>query len=208
MAYSDFTLAEVAKRFQLIIEEEQDLFSPVTIVPPSDFLRTALDENIPLALAIQTEKARSELIIAPILVEVRKLVDRQVSLFSGVDFTVDTARGLNGICDYIISRSKEQFFIRAPVIIIIEAKNENIKAGIAQCTAALVAAQVFNEREETGIHTVYGVVTTGNIWRFVKIENKTVSIDRVEYYIDRVGAILSILLRIVTSAQQMTLVPA
>jgi hypothetical protein len=41
------------------------------------------------------------------------------------------------------------------------------------------------------------VVTTGNIWRFLKLEASTVYVDRLEYYVDRVGALLAILLRIV-----------
>jgi hypothetical protein len=196
MAYSDFTLPEVTKRFGLSIDERRDLFSTVPPLTPSDFLQTALTENVPLALAIQTEKARSELIIAPILVEVRKLADRRISLFSGVEFTVDPSRGLNGVCDYIISRSPEQLFVRAPVAVIIEAKNENIKAGIAQCTAALVGAQMFNAREGNDIPMVYGVVTTGNIWKFLSLEGATVQVDRQEYYIDSVDQILGILFHI------------
>jgi hypothetical protein len=196
MAYSDFTLPEVTKRFHLTLDERFDLFAPVEAIQPSRLLAETLEENIPLALAIQTEKARSEFIIAPILVEVRRLLDRRISLFSGVDFTVDASKGLNGICDYIISQSREQLFIKAPVITIIEAKNENIKAGIAQCTAALLAARLFNEREGNSIDVVYGAVTTGNIWRFIKLEDTTVSIDRIEYYLDNVDIILAILLRI------------
>jgi hypothetical protein len=197
MAYSDFTLPEVTRRFQLTFDEQHDLFARVGEIAPSEALRMMLDENVPLALAIQTEKARSEFIIAPILLELRRIVEKRISLFSGVDFTVDPAQGLNGVCDYIVSRSREQLFIRAPIIIIIEAKNENIKAGIAQCTAALVAAQLFNEREGTGISTAYGIVTTGNIWRFLKFEGRTVSIDHPEYYIDNIGSILAILAHIV-----------
>ena len=197
MAYSDFTLQETVQRFQLTLEEQHDLFAAIPNIVPSDALRTILAENVPLALAIQTEKARSELIIAPVLVEVRKLVQRQISLFSGVDFPVDVAQGLNGVCDFLIARSPEQFFIRAPVVVIVEAKNENIKAGLGQCSATMVAAQVFNAREGTGITTVYGAVTTGNIWKFLQLAGTTISIDFPEYHIERVGKIVGVLLAIV-----------
>lgn len=198
MAYSDFTLPELTKRFNLVIDEQQDLFAGLPELPPSAFLQATLAENAPLALAIQTEKARSELIIAPILVEVRKLADRRISLFSGVDFSVDPVDGLVGVCDYLFSQSPEQFFIRAPVLVVIEAKNENIKQRIAQCGATLLAAQRFNEREGIGI-TVYGAVTTGNIWRFLQLSGTMLSIDRPEYYIDNLGVILAILLHMTTS---------
>jgi hypothetical protein len=197
MAYRDFTWPKVTKQFQLVIDEQHDLFAPIPEVAPGEHLRTTLAENIPLALAISTEKARSEFIIAPVLAEVRKLVDRRIGLFSGVDFTVDAAQGLNGVCDFLISRSPEQLFIRAPVVAIVEAKNENIKAGLAQCTAEMVAVQRFNAREETDVDTVFGVVTTGNHWKFLSLRGTTVSIDRADYYIERVGKILGVLLHMI-----------
>lgn len=200
MAYSDFTFREAVKRFALTVIEQEDLFAPVTELAVREFLRATLAENVPLALAIQTEKARSELIIAPILVEVRRLLDHRISLFSGVDFTVDVSQGLNGVCDYLISQSREQFYIQAPVVTIIEAKNENIKAGIGQCAATLVASQQFNVREGNQLPAVYGAVTTGNMWRFLKLQEQTLYVDRPEYYIDRIGTILAILVQITSYA--------
>ncbi|HEX8203465.1 MAG TPA: hypothetical protein VF590_23515 [Isosphaeraceae bacterium] len=197
MAYRDFTWPKVTKQFQLVIDERRDLFATVPEVAPSEHLRTTLAEYVPLALAISTEKARSELMIAPVLVEVRRIVDRRIGLFSGVDFTVDPAQGLNGVCDFLISRSPEQLFIRAPVVAIVEAKNENVKAGLAQCSAEMIAVQLFNAREETGVTTVYGVVTTGDIWKFLRLEGTTISIDFAVYHIERVGKILGILLHMV-----------
>ena len=100
IAYSDFTFREAVKRFELTVIEQEDLFAPVAERVVSEFLRVTLAENVPLALVIQTEKARSELIIAPILVELRRILDRRISLFLGIDFTVDVAQGINGVCDY------------------------------------------------------------------------------------------------------------
>ncbi|GCL35647.1 MAG: hypothetical protein ACKO9I_12000 [Sphaerospermopsis kisseleviana] len=53
--------------------------------------------------------------------------------------------------------------INAPVILVVEAKNENIKGGLGQCIAEMYAAKLFNEREENEITEIYGVVTTGEI---------------------------------------------
>ena len=154
-------------------------------------------ETLPLALAVHTEKSRSALLIAPILVELRKLARHQVSLFSGIDFSVDPAQGLNGVCDFIVSQSPEQLFVSAPVLIVVEAKNENIKGGLAQSIAAMLAAQLFNDREGSVVAAVYGAVTTGTNWRFLKLEPGTVYIDQREYYIDRDEKILGILASIV-----------
>jgi len=193
MAYSDFTLVELKRTFHLAIDEASDLFSTVPEVPVSDWLAETLRETLPLALAVNTEKVRSELVIAPVLVELRKQAERSISLFSGVDFTVDPAQGLNGVCDYVVSRSSEQLYISAPILIIVEAKNENIKGGFAQTIAAMLAAQIFNAREGNAVATVHGVVTTGTIWRFLQLAATTVRIDQREYYIDRVEKIMGIL---------------
>jgi hypothetical protein len=197
MAYSDFTVESIVGRFSLRLDENADLFSTVGEIPISDHLRATLDENVPLALSIHTEKARSELIIAPILVELRKLARHRVSLFSGIDFTVDPERGLNGVCDYLISRSAEQLYVRAPVLVIGEAKNDNIKGGYGQCIAAMVAARTFNERANNGIDAVHGVVTTGSIWKFLQLTGGTVRFDVPEYYLNGVGKILGVLLHVV-----------
>ncbi|NJK82320.1 MAG: hypothetical protein HC876_08650 [Chloroflexaceae bacterium] len=193
MAYSDFTLATVQQQFQLRIAEQHNLFPDLPPVAVSPILRSTLDETIPLALAIHTEKARSELIIAPLLVEVRRLLDKQISLFSGIDFTIAPEQGLNGVCDYILARSPEQLFLQAPVMMIVEAKNENIKGGLAQCIAAMVAAQRFNEQASNPIAAIGGAVTTGNVWRFLLLADQTVTIDKREYYINRVDEILAVL---------------
>ena len=183
MAYTDFTLQKLKKAFGLQIDEQPNLFAAVEPVAGSDMLNNTLQETVQLAIAINTEKARSEMIITPVLLEVRRRANSQISLFSGTEFNVDEAKGLVGYCDYILSRSKEQLTINAPVILITEAKNENIKAGLGQCIAGIVAAQLFNQREGQSIDVIYGAVTTGEIWKFLKLVNTTVSIDLKDYYI-------------------------
>lgn len=194
MAYSDFTLAKVREAFNLTLEENRDLFADTPTVPPSDRLKLTLEENIPLAIAINSEKARSEFLIAPILSEVRRQLNYDISLFSGVDFNVEPSQGLNGFCDFILSQNREQYYISAPVITVIEAKNENIIAGLGQCIAAMLAAQLFNQRSENGIDTIYGIVTTGTTWKFLTLHSNIASIDSIEYYIKEIDKILGILL--------------
>ena len=195
MAYSDFSLARVKKDFGLTLDESRNLFAYTKPVSPSEILTTILIDYVPLATFISTEKARSEFLIAPILAEVRRLLNKQVSLFSGKDFTVDPERGLQGFCDYIISGSSEQLFISAPVITIFESKKEDIIGGLGQCVAAMVAAQCFNQNQDTEVDRIYGAVTTGTNWKFLILEETTVYIDPIEYYIQDVDKILGILLQ-------------
>jgi len=197
MSYSDFTLQTVVKELQLVLNERTDLFAQVPESVISDYLAITLKENIPLALAINTEKARSELIIAVMLVELRKMLNYQISLFSGVEFNVDPPRGLNGVCDFIITRSPEQLFISAPIIIVVEAKNENIKGGLGQCIAAMLAARLFNAQGGQPIATVYGAVTSGSVWKFLQLVDSIVYIDLEEYHINHAGKILGILMHMV-----------
>jgi hypothetical protein len=194
MAYSDFDLKKVQKDFGVRIDEEANLFADVMPVPPSPILTNTLAETAPLATAINTEKARSELLIIPVLLDLWRQAQSQISLFSGTEFTVDAEHGLTGYCDYILSRSKAQLTLNAPVVMIVEAKNENIKGGLGQCVAEMIAAQIFNAREGNAIETIYGAVTTGEIWKFLTLVDTVTSIDLSDYYIVRdVDKILGIL---------------
>ncbi|MEG4227396.1 hypothetical protein QUA35_20400 [Microcoleus sp. N9_B2] len=174
MAYSDFKLKELVKQFDLTLNENQDLFGDAPEVEPSENLKSWLLENSGLAVDINTEKARSELIVAPILLEVRRQVNYQISLFSGSEFNVDPEKGLNGTCDFLVSLSPERLFISAPVIALVEAKKEDIKAGLGQCGAEMLAARLFNEQEGNNIPTIYGTVTSGTVWRFLKLEGNLI----------------------------------
>jgi len=193
MAYSDFKLNEIVRRFDLTINEASGLFGNTSEEEYSELLATLLRENVDVAVSINTEKARSEMIIAPVLWEVRRKFNYEISLFSGVEFNVDTQQGLNGFCDFLISLSKEQLFVSVPVITLVETKNENLKSGLAQCVAEMIAAQLFNEQQQNSIKIIYGVVTIGTIWQFLKLENKVISIDLTEYHIKDVKKILGIL---------------
>jgi hypothetical protein len=193
MSYSDFTLAKVKKDFDLITVEKMDIYSNVAELECSTLLTEILRYNLPLALASNSEKARSEMIIAPILVDLRRQLQERVNLFSGIEFDVDKDKGLNGLCDFIISESPEQLFVSAPVITLVEAKKENIMAGLGQCVAEMLAAQIFNEREGNNIPVVYGAVTSGTNWKFLKLDGKVIEIDLSEYYLKDVNRILGIL---------------
>lgn len=122
------------------------------------------------------------MIITPILIEVRKQLKSQFNLFFGIDFNVDVEKGLTGFCDFIISSRSERLFVSAPVMMLVEAKKEHIMAGLGQCVAEIVAAQIFNEREGNQIPVIYGAVTSGTNWKFLKLGGKVVEIDLSEYY--------------------------
>ena len=199
MAYNDFTLKQLQKQFDLKIEDQVDLFTNINPVTPTQLLQTIIEENLPLAIAISTEKARSELLIMPILLEVRRQLNQSISLFSGTEFNVDSSQGLNGYCDYILTLSRQQITINSPIITIIEAKNENIKSGLGQCASAMIAAQLFNQQENNLISILYGAVTTGTDWKFLKLEENCLQIDRLDYYINDLNKIIGIFIHAIKS---------
>ena len=191
--YSDWTLESVVPTFQLEKIDTIGLFSEVESVPPSDHLTTALAKKAALATAIGTEKARSELIVADMIVELLEHFDRRISFFSGIDFNVDVESGLTGVCDFLISLSPNQFFLEAPIIILVEAKNLDLKLGLGQCVAEMIAAQRFNADKGNDISTVYGASTTGVEWLFLKLQDKCLQLDMSTHTIDRCDRILGIL---------------
>ncbi len=193
MAYSEFTLESVQKTFQLETVRSVGIFSEMEPVVPSAYLTTGLARKASLATAIGTEKARSEMIVADVLVELLEHFDRRISLFSGIDFNVDAEKGLTGVCDFLVSLSPEQFYLEAPVIILVEAKNLDLKLGIGQCVAEMVAAQHFNTEKGNDISYVYGASTTGIDWQFFKLEAKCLHIDMATYTLERCDRILGIL---------------
>lgn len=193
MSYRDFTLETVKKNLHLNISSREDIFSEVAPLPVSEYLQETLAYNVPFALASNTEKSRSEMIITPILLELTKKFANQISLFSGVEFNIEPSQGLNGNCDFLISLSPEFLLINTPVIMVVEAKKENIKGGLGECIAQMYAARLFNEREGNEITEIYGVVTTGEIWKFLRLSGELVQIDLAEYFLNDVNKILGIL---------------
>lgn len=193
MGYENFTLEDVKQKLGVKVVEREGLFSDVPPIAPSPWLEEALREGAPLALAVSTEKARSEWIIAPILLEVRRLRRGSISLFSGASFNVDDARGLAGFCDWIVARSAEQLIIEAPVVAIVEAKNEDFRRGVPQCIAEMYAAQLFNERRSAPFDVTHGAVTTGNVWRFLRLRAGVAEVDMIELHMHQMDRILGVL---------------
>ncbi len=195
MAFRDFTFPEVCGTFGLTLRQA----TLYPHVPPLDRGQDFLERmagDAALAIAISTEKARSEFMIAPVLSEVRRHLKARFALFSGVEFSVDPARGLNGFCDFLFTRSPLQLVVTAPVIAIAEAKNVDLRGGFGQCIASMVAAREFNA-DATVIH---GVVTTGSEWQFATLAGSDLTFDTRVYLSTELPAIMGILAHLLETA--------
>ena len=113
---------------------------------------------------------------------------------------MDAEVGLSGVCDYLFSLTPLQLVVQAPVVAVVEAKNDNIKTGLGQCMAEMLAAQRFNERRGLPLPVIYGVVTSGTAWKFMSLQGTTVTVEETEYHIEQLDAILGILVFMVREA--------
>ena len=197
MAFSNFTLQSAQEQFGLNLKTNDSLFPGVRPVAAGSLVHTTLETLGQLALSVNTEKARSEWLIAPILGELWLRARSTICLLSGVDFTFDKEAGLTGTVDFLIGKGPQVSFITAPVLAVVEGKNESIPGGQGQCAAEMVASLRFNQKAKTAIDTVYGVVTTGANWRFHRLHECEFAIDTREYLTSEVDQILGILLHIV-----------
>jgi hypothetical protein len=191
MAYNNFTLATVKQQFGLNLFDAPFCESLPTADPQPEFM-TIFQQWLPLAQRAKSEKAKSELLVSPILTEVRKLVHDQIQLFSGEEFNVDKDQGLNGFCDFLLSKSTTAYIIEAPVIMLVEAKKGELDVGLGQCVAEMLAAQIFNAGAGIDLKNIYGSVTSGKQWQFLKLNGKDVTIDANEYPVMPIERILGI----------------
>ena len=199
MAFRDFGYPGVEFEFGLA-HSEADLFGRVPALTISSDFIDRIRTDAPLAVVVNSEKARSEFVVAPILLELRRLLGGTFGLFSGIAFDVDASKGLTGFCDFLLTRSPFQALLSAPVVAIVEAKNDNIWNGMGQCIASMVAAREFNSRSSPPVTVVHGVVTTGSAWKFLRLVDSTLTLDTNEFYIAEAGRIMGILAHILESA--------
>ncbi len=175
MAYSKFTLPQIIELCDLKIDRDV-IFDDVARIEISAFLKESLYRGCAIALPNGSEKARSELLVSPFLVELRQINNNQISVFSGEILDVDKKRGLNGECDFMLSLNGNQLFVDAPIFTIVEAKKNDLGESFGQCVAQMMGAKIFNEKHKKDIDTIWGCVTTGDRWHFLRLKNLTVSI--------------------------------
>ncbi len=188
MTYNDFSLSSACKTFGLDARTER-LFAAPPVAPP-EWLHQMLQRGRPFALG--SEKARSEFIVVPLLLTWVERSHIPLSVYSGQRLDADPSHGLTGECDFILARTPPLPFLQAPIVTLVEAKKHDIEAGLGQCTAQMVGARVFNEQEGADVGPIFGCVTSGESWQFLKLEGSLLFIDSDRYYLDNVGRLLGV----------------
>src|SRR5229473_2262059 len=190
MSYSEFTLEAVERQFG-IVTQEAALFPAAPAAHVPDWLPGWLARGTRLALI--SEKARSEFIVVPILLAARELSGDQFAIYSGQRLDVDQDKGLVGECDFILAVGPALPPLHAPVMTVVEAKKNDIEVGMGQCIAQMVAASRFNEAAGRTMSPIYGCVTSGETWQFLRLADQAALLNRERYYLDNVTRILGVL---------------
>lgn len=197
MSYSDYqNLRELSKSLA-ITYQQTDLFPIIQLVEPTPFLlhTLAIAKSLPSTFS---EKARSENLITPILFEVYEHTQHRITIFSGCALNINEQ--LSGVCDYIIADKSQLLALESPIVCIVEAKHRSIEEGLAQAGAEMIAAQLFNQHEQNEIETIYGVVTNGIDWKFLKLSKSILYIDENIYFSsgENLKMLLGVFARILT----------
>jgi len=177
-SYRYYKLEDLKLIFGITVVDVEMMLNPTKNVEVSEWLKTTLQRHA--LLPLKNEKAKSEFIVAPILSEVW-YQNQNFKPLSGLTFSVEPSKGLTGRCDFLISNNPNVQDLDVPIMCVFEAKNDAIEDWYGQCGAEMLAARIFNERKGNDIKIIYGAVTNGFVWQFLKLENQNLFIDSQRY---------------------------
>jgi hypothetical protein len=197
MAYTDFTIEALRRGLGLTVRPA-DVFAAGAGGPVPAWLSDLLARG--LRQSLLSEKSRGEFLVAPILLALQETAGREIGIYSGVRLDADPAKGLMGECDFLLAAGPPLPELTAPLAVVLEAKRHDIESGVAQCVAQMAGARIFNERSARPTPAVFGAVTTGEAWRFLRLVGDAAELDRRRWFIDDVGGILAVLREMVISA--------
>ncbi len=119
-----------------------------------DRLYERLEEHI-IHISLENEMTRREFLIAPIMSEVRHITHAKLNSEYWFEFN----HQLKGSLDYFLRRERN--------LLVVEAKNADMSRGFTQLAVEMIA---LDKADETEQNTIYGAVTTGNIWQFGELD--------------------------------------
>ncbi len=191
MAYRKFKLTELEAKFGIQNQLLRWLdASKTTPIEPSSLLKMVI-ERATLA-PLSTEKAVSERVISPIMTEILELNTDTIQLFSGEIINADDDNGLKGEIDFLFNYRPHSPTPEVPIFSITESKIGLLHKAWGQAAAQMLGVFIINQKLNHPLNIVFGSVTDGNSWQFLKLENKVVSIDSRVYTLTELPIILGI----------------
>ena len=176
MAFTDYkSIEDVLQKEDVAILNEAFVPEHAAKELPEWFL-----QDITFALSIKSSKESEafyeEFFIVPFLKEAWKN-HRKIKVWSHIYLKYDD--DLCGSPDYIVSGLRKAHtyeVLSTPLLAAIQAKQQNFIEGWGQCLAAMLACQKINVEHPRNVQPtppVYGIVSTGEIWEFGKLEAQT-----------------------------------
>jgi len=146
-----------------------------------------MESRISISTDAGNEATRGSLLVSHTLWEA--VADYNLGIFfePPVDIsqeeTPDLPHQLNGKYDCGVNLNTIDFV--APIIAVVEVKPTQIASGLGQCLAEMYATvKKFQQK------SVYGIITDGEVWKFLLLENSVLTIDKKGYYISHVADIV------------------
>ncbi len=196
MSYKNFKEKDFKDKFGIttkigLIFKREEL---ITFEPSQNLIFALQDARL---ITLSTEKAVSERVISPVLAEIKRKFPDRVQIFSGEIINADSKQGLNGEIDFIITKATNTIEPQSPILCVTEAKIGKLNKAIPQATAQMLGARIFNKNHDTDFPTIHGVVTDGDVWLFLKLEENTLYLDDTRYYINDLPILLGIFNKII-----------
>jgi hypothetical protein len=113
-------------------------------------LQQQLEQNLTY-VDLTSEAARREVLISPILLKVCNLTQAKLK----IEYPISVSDRLKGTVDYYLQSRRG--------LLIVEAKQADLARGFTQLAVELIAIDQWINSDAS---TLYGAVTTGDIWKF------------------------------------------
>jgi hypothetical protein len=170
MPYSKFeSIEEVAGKFDIEVVDK-GIIDMLDIEIP-DYPFSEITKRLNDSMSFINEVTICEDIISPILTQISAKY-KSLYIWSHVAYNVE--KDLVGEPDYLIATRTKHGGMGIPPLCVMEAKKENWEEGWAQTLAEMYATSI------QGAKVCYGVVTTGDVWMFGKLENNIFTKDPVK----------------------------
>ncbi len=189
MSFRDFSLEDLSEKFGVRTKRQKLFPEPLQTLSPSPLLIGALEEAAELYST--SEKFKAEAIVFPLLMELRRRNNKFFTIYSGDTLSADPAQGLKGECDFMLAKESGFLSEFEPIFQLVEAKQNDGERWLGQCAAQMLGAKIYNEKKGTPLETIYGCVTTGDDWLFLRLTGKEIFVDTRKYYLGQIGELLA-----------------
>ena len=188
--YKNYKASELEQLFKIHIKNNEALFKHFK---PSGENYSTLQADVKkmssrLRLSkFDNEATRGSLLVSRILWESAAVYNLGVFFEPPVNLppeeTVDLPHPLNGKYDSALSL--DEIDLSSPIISIVDVKKSSLSDGLGQCLAEMYATLKEFKQDK-----VYGIITDGEVWEFLRLENAILSVDENNYYIKSVADIV------------------